>query len=127
MNFKDFYSLLKIDRRATENDIKKAYRKLALEFHPDINTNKDAEEKFKAINEAYAVLSDSQKRHIYDQTGNTNFVGFDNMANQAFHRGRGRGMGMGRCMGKCSGLSALFSRRSRYAKQTPATPGSISE
>ncbi|MCD4722968.1 MAG: DnaJ domain-containing protein [Desulfobacula sp.] len=126
MNLKNYYSLLKIDRSATENEIKKAYRKLAMEFHPDVNTDKDAEDKFKAVSEAYAVLSDSQKRFIYDQTGNTNFAGFGNMANRPFPRGRG----MGRCRGmggKCSGMEALFRRRPRYAKETPATPGVIPE
>jgi len=109
MNSKDYYSLLEIHRDATENDIKKAYRKLALVFHPDVNTSKDAEEKFKNLSEAYAVLSDSRKRLIYDQTGNTNFSETDDMRNQRFHRDRG----MGRCMGKCSGLNALFRKRPR--------------
>lgn len=115
MNSKDYYGLLGIDKNATENDIKKAYRKLAMEFHPDINADEDAEEKFKAIGEAYAVLSDRQKRQVYDFTGNTDFTGFPGgypgfgpMAGHPFHRGRG----MGRCMGRrCGGMEALFRRR----------------
>lgn len=125
MNLKNYYSLLRIDRSATESDIKKAYRKLAIEFHPDVNTDKDAEDKFKEIGEAYAVLGDSQKRQIYDQTGTTDFTGFGSMSNRSF-----RGRGMGRCRGmggKCSGLDALFRRRPRYARKTPTTPGAISE
>jgi molecular chaperone DnaJ len=127
MNSNDYYSLLKIDRSATENDIKKAFRKLAMECHPDVNPDKDAEQKFKELGEAYSVLSDSQKRHIYDQTGTTNFTGFDHMANQPFQRGRGmggcRGMGRGMGMGKCSGLNGLFNnglfnRRPRPVKKT---------
>ena len=124
MNAKDYYSLLKIDRSATEDDIKKAYRKLAMEFHPDINTDKDAEEKFKALSEAYSILSDSQKRQMYDQTGATNLSGFANMANRPFQRGRG--MGGCRGMGKCSGLYAAMRRRPGHAgKKSP--PGSLSE
>lgn len=133
MNSKDYYSLLKIDRSSTESDIKKAYRKLAMEFHPDVNTGIGAEEKFKAISEAYAVLSDGQKRQIYDQTGNTNFNGFSN-GNPGFGNMRsGMGRGMGRCMGrgmgmgKCSGLDALFQKRPRYSERKPATPGVIPE
>ena len=90
MNSKDYYSMLKIDRSATEDDIKKAYRKLAMEFHPDVNTDKDAEEIFKALSEAYSVLSDSQKRHVYDLTGTTGFIGAGNMANRSFQRGQRR-------------------------------------
>jgi DnaJ-class molecular chaperone len=127
MSLKNYYSLLKIDKSATEKDIKKAYRKLATEFHPDVNTDENAEDKFKEIGEAYAVLSNSQKREIYDQTGTTNFTGFAKMSGQSFSRGRG----MGRCRGmggKCSGLEALFSRRPRwYTKKTPITPGAIPE
>ena len=92
MNLKNYYSLLKIDQDATESDIKKAYRKLAIAFHPDVNTDEDAEDKFKEIGEAYAVLGDSQKRQIYDQTGTTDFTGFGSMSNRSF---RGRGMGRG--------------------------------
>ncbi|SDU47329.1 DnaJ domain-containing protein [Desulfobacula phenolica] len=130
MNSKDYYSLLKIDRNATENDIKKAYKKLAMEFHPDVNTEENAEEKFKVISEAYAVLKDNQKRQLYDQTGSTDFNGFGSMVNR---QGRGQGRGMGRCMGrgmgmgKCSGIDALFQKRSRYSKRRPATPGVIPE
>lgn len=126
---KDYYHLLNINRSATDNDIKKAYRKLAMEFHPDVNTEKEAEEKFKAISEAYTVLSNSQKRQIYDQTGNTNFAGFDNMSNQPSGRGMGmgRGMGGGRCMGKCSGLDALFRRRPRKSQTKSTAPGYIQE
>ena len=66
---KDYYELLDVSRSASEEDIKKAFRKLALEYHPDRNKNPDAADKFKEINEAYQVLSDSDKRSIYDQYG----------------------------------------------------------
>jgi molecular chaperone DnaJ len=67
---KDYYEVLGVNRNATDADLKRAYRRLALEHHPDKNHgNKAAEEKFKEINEAYAVLSDAQKRAYYDQYG----------------------------------------------------------
>lgn len=67
---KEFYDLLGINRDASDDDIKKAYRKMAMKYHPDRNPDsKDAEEKFKEIKEAYEVLSDSQKRATYDQYG----------------------------------------------------------
>jgi molecular chaperone DnaJ len=65
---KDYYAILGVDREATQEEIKKAYRQLALKYHPDRNPgDKDAEERFKAINEAYAVLSDPEKRAQYDR------------------------------------------------------------
>ncbi len=70
MDYKDYYKILGVERSAKDTEIKKAYRKLALKYHPDRNPgDKTAEEKFKEINEAYQVLSDSQKRGRYDQLG----------------------------------------------------------
>ena len=70
MEYKDYYKVLGVDRKATGDEIKRAYRKLALKYHPDRNPGKaQAEEKFKEINEAYQVLSDSEKRARYDQLG----------------------------------------------------------
>lgn len=65
-NKKDYYEILEINKECDENDIKKAYRKLALKYHPDRNKEKEGEEKFKLISEAYQVLSDPQKRKNYD-------------------------------------------------------------
>jgi curved DNA-binding protein len=74
MEYRDYYKILGVERNATEQEIKKAYRKLALKYHPDRNPGKkDAEEKFKEINEAYQVLSDPQKRSRYDQLGESYF------------------------------------------------------
>ncbi|XP_008225149.1 PREDICTED: dnaJ homolog subfamily B member 13-like [Prunus mume] len=73
----DYYKLLQVDKNATDDDLKKAYRKLAMKWHPDKNpTNKkEAEAKFKQISEAYEVLSDPQKRAIYDQYGEEGLKG----------------------------------------------------
>jgi molecular chaperone DnaJ len=84
---RDFYEILGVNRDASEEDIKKAYRKLAMKYHPDRNPDsKDAEEKFKEAKEAYEILSDSQKRAAYDQYGH---AGVDPQA------GMGGGFGSG--------------------------------
>ena len=70
----DYYKVLGVDKKASAEDLKKAYRKLALKYHPDKNPgNKEAEEKFKKISEAYAVLSDQEKRNQYDNFGSDTF------------------------------------------------------
>src|SRR5215207_10057795 len=70
VQFKDYYEVLGVSRTASDDDIKKAFRKLARQYHPDVAKNKkEAEEKFKEINEAYEVLSDAEKRRKYDQLG----------------------------------------------------------
>ncbi len=72
-NQKDYYQILNIHKAAGTKEIKQAFRKLALKFHPDLNKNQEAEETFKAVNEAYEVLSDIEKRLQYDRIGHTNF------------------------------------------------------
>ena len=70
MDYKDYYKILGVERNASDDDIRKAYRKLAMQYHPDRNPNdKQAEERFKEINEAYQVLSDAKKRAHYDRLG----------------------------------------------------------
>lgn len=69
MQYKDYYKTLGVDRNATQEVIKKTYRKLASKFHPDVSKEKNAEERFKQIGEAYEVLKDPEKRSAYDQLG----------------------------------------------------------
>src|SRR5262249_49649541 len=78
---RDYYEVLGVARTADDKEIKKAYRKLAMELHPDRNPSPEAEEKFKEASEAYEVLSDPQKRKVYDRAGHdglrgTGFTGF---------------------------------------------------
>jgi curved DNA-binding protein len=77
MEYKDYYGILGVEKQAAQDEIKKAYRKLAKKYHPDTNQgDKQAEEKFKDVSEAYEVLSDKEKREKYDNFGNA--YGFQN-------------------------------------------------
>lgn len=88
---RDFYEVLGIKKEASESEIKKAFRKKAMQYHPDKNPgDKQAEEKFKEVNEAYEILSDADKRDKYDRFG---FAGID--PNAAFGGGNGQGQGFG--------------------------------
>jgi len=80
---RDYYDILGVSRDASDADIRKAYKRLAKKYHPDISTDPNAEEKFKEVQEAYSVLSDKQKRQAYDSFGH-GFEGF-----KGFQRGRG--------------------------------------
>lgn len=81
---KDYYQLLGLSNTASEGEIKKAYRRLAKMYHPDINKDKTAEEKFKEISEAYNVLSDSKKKKEYDRFRNSPFGGYSRQAPGGF-------------------------------------------
>lgn len=120
MEFKDYYDILGVNKNATQDEIKKAYRKLAMKYHPDRNPNdKSAEEKFKEITEANEVLSDPDKRKKYDTLGanwkqyQTQGQGFEDFFS---HFGKGRPSGrtyefsgnLGDLFGNLSGFSDFF-------------------
>ena len=114
---KDLYGMLGVSRDADEDAIRKAYRQLARRYHPDVNPgDEEAEESFKAISEAYAVLSDPERRRNYDEFGEISLEGgFDaDRARQAFGRrfgagGRGGGFARGRESFHFDNLEGLFS------------------
>ncbi len=119
MSAQDYYETLKVRRNATDEQIKKAYRKLAMQFHPDVNSDDGAETRFKLIGEAYAVLSDESKRRIYDMTG------FNRFGSWEASRVSGQS-GMHPCSGgmnggKCSSFETLFRRRTRFRRNRPGT------
>jgi len=97
----EYYELLGLERDATRDEIKKAYRALALRYHPDINSEDGAEEYIKKLNHAYAVLSDPAQRRLYDVYGTvpTRAQSFQQAAQGPFGGCRGRGMGRG-----CGGM-----------------------
>ena len=100
-NKRDYYEVLGVEKNASDAEIKKAYRKLAMKYHPDQNPgDKSAEEKFKEINEAYEVLSDADKKARYDQYG---FAGVDPNFNPNAGAGFGGGFGGGYSSGFASG------------------------
>ena len=100
MKYQDYYQILGVPRNADQTDIKKAYRKLARQYHPDVNKDARAEEKFKQVNEAYEVLKDPSKRQAYDRFGSDWKHGqqFEGAAAGGFGRGAYAG-GMGGGMG----------------------------
>ena len=109
---RDYYEVLEVDKSASEDDIKKAYRRLAKKYHPDVNQgNKDAENKFKEINEAYEVLSDKDKRAKYDQFGHSAFDP------NSFGGGGFEGFGKG---AKALAMGAMMKTIDRDYKNNPA-------
>lgn len=102
MEFIDYYKVLELDKSARQADIKKAYRKLARKYHPDLNpNNKDAQARFQQINEAHEVLSDPEKRKKYDQYGKDwmHAEHFENSRRQQSQQAGGFGGGFGRDFG----------------------------
>src|SRR6266852_9187520 len=102
---KDYYASLGVKKNASADDIRKAFRKLARKYHPDVNPDKKAEEKFKEISEANDVLSDPKKRKIYDQLGFYS-DNIDPATAEAYARG-GAGSGSGRASGAGGGAQGV--------------------
>src|SRR2546423_2680158 len=90
VEYKDYYKTLGVQKNATAADIKKAYRKLARQYHPDVNTSGDSSKRFKEVNEANEVLSDPEKRKRYDQLG-PDWERFAQGAGPSTRRGRDGG------------------------------------
>jgi molecular chaperone DnaJ len=116
MSKRDYYEVLGIPRDADDNTIKSAYRKLALQYHPDRNKSGDAAERFKEINEAYEVLSDAEKRQMYDRYGHA-------AANAGFGQGAGSPFGGFGGVGGFGDISDIFDEffgGGRSAQRGPA-------
>lgn len=110
---KSLYDTLEVNENASSDEIKKAYRKLARKYHPDVNKEKDAEEKFKEINAAYEVLSDPQKKAQYDQYGDSMFGG------QNFHdfaRGQGSNVNLDDILRQMFGQGGGFGGASGFGQ-----------
>ena len=111
---RDYYEVLGVDKSAEKKDIKKAYRKLAMKYHPDVSEDQESGEKFKEISEAYAVLSDSEKRQTYDQYGHAGMNGFsqediyNNVNFDDIFRGFGFGGSQGGNRSSGGGFESIF-------------------
>lgn len=116
---KDFYKILGVSRTADEKEIKRAYRKMARQYHPDANKGKDAEQRFKEINEAYQVLSDSEKRALYDQFGED----YDKVGQGAPPPGAGGGYPGGGFSYQSSGGGINFEDLLNQARRQQAAAG----
>jgi curved DNA-binding protein len=120
MKFKDYYEICGVQRSATQDDIKRAYRKLARKFHPDVSKESEAEARFKELGEAYAVLKDPEKRAAYDQMGSQWKSGQDFQPPPGWDAGfefSGRGSDDGSGMDHSDFFEALFGRQARGTRR----------
>jgi curved DNA-binding protein len=130
MDYKDYYKILGVARDASQEDVKRAYRKLARKYHPDVSKEANAEEKFKEVQEAYEVLKDPEKRAAYDQLGSNWRQGqqftpppdWGNGFEFSFGRG-GRGADMGDDGGFSDFFSSLFGARSPFGQRSAGSRG----
>jgi curved DNA-binding protein len=135
MDYKDYYTLLGVARDASQEDIKRAYRKLARKFHPDVSKEANAEEKFKEVQEAYEVLKDPEKRAAYDQLGSNwrqgqQFTpppdwgnGFEFSFDRGGSRGGRRGAGADEDGDFSDFFSSLFGARSPFGQRPGGSRG----
>jgi curved DNA-binding protein len=116
MDYKDYYKTMGLARDASQDDVKRAYRKLARKFHPDVSKEANAEERFKEVQEAYEVLKDPEKRAAYDQLGSNWRSGQNFRPPPDWGKGfeHSRGFGTGEDPGYSDFFSSLFGARSPF-------------
>jgi curved DNA-binding protein len=123
MEYQDYYKILGLERDATPDQIKQAYRKLARKYHPDVSKEADAEKRFKEIGEAYAVLKDPEKKTAYDQMGSnwSGAQGFNPPPNwDSGYEFRGNGWGDSANPDHSEFFESIFGRRAQQANQQSA-------
>jgi curved DNA-binding protein len=124
MEFKDYYATLGVDRSAGQDEIKRAYRKLARKYHPDVSKEPDAEERFKAVSEAYEALNDPEKRTAYDEIGRRHERGQEFSPPPGWNSGfefSDADVGADDAMDHSDFFEALFGRHARGARGARAT------
>ncbi|MCK5917839.1 MAG: DnaJ domain-containing protein [Cocleimonas sp.] len=119
MDYKDYYKTLDVEKTASKDEIKKAYRRLARKYHPDVSKAGDAEARFKDVSEAYDVLKDKKKRAHYDQLGSTDW---DHGQNHQPYAGAGGFGSGGYSQGENSGFSDFFESFFAGGQQPQSTP-----
>ena len=122
MEYKDYYKTLNLAKTADKDEIRKSYRKLRKKYHPDISKEKNAEERFKEVQEAYEVLNDPAKRREYDSMGSGGFRGGDPFGRPSGYGGAGPAGGFDNNSGFSDFFDAFFGRGSFTGAQTAQKP-----